>query len=111
MPKNGSVESDDKRLGVAILVVFAACLATAIAYIADAIGSTNEAGSHQTPLLLTQQIIAVAGLLPAGLFARALVRRKDPQAVVWLVIGILVYLGWGLFNDAAVHGWAHLKIF
>ena len=101
--ENRSVESDDKRLGVAIFVVFAACLAAAIAYIADAIGSTNEAGSHQAPLLLTQLIIAAVGLLPAGLFARALVRRKDVQAVVWLVIGILVYLGWGLFNDAALH--------
>jgi hypothetical protein len=109
--ENRSVESDDKRLGVAIFVVFAACLATAIAYVADAIGSTDEAGSHQTPLLVTQLIIAVVGLIPAGLFARALVRRKDLQAVVWLVIGTLVYLGWGLFNDAAVHGWEHLKIF
>ena len=88
-----------------------ACLGTAIACIADAIGSTNEAGSHQTSLLVTQLIIAVVGLLPAGLFARALVRRKDLQAVVWLVIGTLVYLGWGLLNDAAVHGWEHLKIF
>jgi hypothetical protein len=33
------------------------------------------------------------------------------QALVWLVIGPLVYLGWGLLSDAAIHGWAHLKVF
>ena len=76
------MESDNKRLGIAIFVAFAACLAT-----------------------------AVAGLLPAGLFARAVILRKDSHAGVWLVIGILVYLGWGLLNDGAVHSWAHLKIF
>jgi hypothetical protein len=68
-------------------------------------------GSHETPLLITQLIIAVIGLFPAGLFARALVRRLDPQAVMSLVIGLVIYLGWGVLNDAAVHGWANLKVF
>ena len=98
-------------LAGAIIAVFGACFAAFIAYATNAIGSTDEAGSHQTPLLIAQLIVAVVGLLPAGLFARAIVRRKDSQAIVWLVIGLLVYLAWGVLNDAAVHGWGHLKIF
>jgi hypothetical protein len=99
------------RIVGAVVAVLAACFAAFIAYLANGLMSSGDAGSHETPLLIAQLVIAITGLLPAGLFARALVRRLDFQAVVWLVISVLVNLGWGVFNDAAVHGWANLKVF
>lgn len=96
---------------VAALAVLGACFAAAVAYAANGILSTGESNSHQTPLLVAQLIVAVVGLLRASLFARALVRRRDLQALIWLVISLFVYLGWAVLNDAAVHGWAGLKVF
>lgn len=95
----------------AVGAVLAACVAAFIAYATNGVLSTEESGSHETPLLIAQAIVGLVGLLPVGLFARALVRRRDFQAVVWLCIGVVVYLVWGLLNDAAVHGWANLKVF
>jgi hypothetical protein len=93
--------------GVALL---AAGFAVFIALVADVVLSTEEVGSHGTPLLTAQLAVALIGLIPTGLFAWAL-RRNDPKAVVWFVIGIVTYLGWGVLNDAAVHGWDHLAVF
>lgn len=99
------------RTAVGVAAVFAACFAAIIACATNAILSTEESYAHETTLLIAQLIVAAVGLLPAGLFARALIRRNDSEAVVWLVVGVLVYLGWGVLNDAAVHGWANLRVF
>jgi hypothetical protein len=99
------------RAAVGVAAVIAACLAAIIAYATNGILSTEESYSHETTLLIAQLIVATVGLLPAGLFARALIRWNATQAIVWLVLGVLVYLGWGVLNDAAVHGWANLKVF
>jgi hypothetical protein len=86
-------------------------VAAYFALVTDAVLSTSEPGSHGTPLLTGQLIVAIVGLLPAGLLAPALDRRDDLQAVVWLVIAIVVYLAWGVLNDASVHGWSNLQVF
>jgi len=69
--------------------------------------SAGDAGAHGTPTLTAQLVIAVAAVIPPGLVVRALERRDDRQAVVWFRIGIVVYIAWGVLNDAAVHGWSH----
>jgi hypothetical protein len=99
------------RVAVGIAVCCAALFAAFIAYVTNGLLSTGEVGSHETPLLIWQLIVALVGLLPAGWFVWALYRRSDRQALLWLVTGMVVYLAWGVLNDAAVHGWSNLKVF
>lgn len=99
------------RVTVGIAVVAAALFAAFIAYITNGLLSTGDVGSHETPLLIWQLIVALVGLVPAGLFVWALSRRSDRQALFWLVTGMVVYLAWGVLNDASVHGWSHLEVF
>lgn len=99
------------RTAAGVAAMIAACFAAIIACATNGILSTEESYSHETTLLIAQLAVAAVGLLPAGLFARALIRRNDSQAVVWLVLGIVVYVAWGVLNDAAVHGWANLRVF
>jgi hypothetical protein len=96
------------EVAFAIIILLGACFAVFFAWVTDAILSSGESGSHQTPLLIIQLVVAVAGLVPAGLFARSFFRH-DSRAGLWLIIGILTYLAWGLLNDAAVHG--HITVF
>lgn len=100
-----------RRVAVEIAVIGAALIAAFLAYITNGLLSTGDAGDHETPLLIWQLKVALTGLLPAVLFAWALHRHRDRQALLWLVTGIVVYLGWGVLNDASVHGWSHLKVF
>ena len=94
---------DGRRLAGATVAVLAACFAAVVAWAANAIGSIDEAQSHETSLLIAQLVVAVGGLLPVALFARALVRRRDRQAAVWFVIAILaqLQLGSGVAHFAA----------
>jgi hypothetical protein len=99
------------RDAVGIAVALVAVFAAFIAYLSNGLLSTGDAGSHETPLLIWQLIVALVGLLPAGLFTWALCTRRDRQARLWLATGIVIYLAWGVLNDASVHGWSHLKVF
>jgi cell division protein FtsW (lipid II flippase) len=108
---NGRKPTSSTRVAIEIAVVGAALIAAFLAYITNGLLSTSDAGDHETPLLIWQLIVALAGLLPAVLFAWALHRHRDRQALLWLVTGIVVYLAWGVLNDASVHGWSHLTVF
>jgi hypothetical protein len=99
----------DRLIGATVFA--AACVAAYVAWVSEALLSSGESGSHGTPLLTAQLVVALAGLIPAGLFARALNRHDERQTVLWLAIGIVVYVAWGVLNDAAVHGWSHLNVF
>ncbi len=94
-----------------MVIVGAALFAAFIAFLTNALLSSGDAGSHETPLLIWQLIVALAGLLPAGAVVRARFRRQDRLAFVWVVIGMGVCLAWGVLNDASVHGWSHLAVF
>jgi hypothetical protein len=54
-------------------------------------------------------MIAVAGLLPAILLVWDAWRGRR-RALVWLAVGVAVYVAWALVLDAAVHGWDDLKL-
>jgi hypothetical protein len=99
------------RNAIAIAVDLAAVFAAFIAYLTNGLLSTGDSGSHETPLLIWQLIVALVGLVPAGLFTWALCTRRDHQARLWLATGIVIYLAWGILNDASVHGWSHLTVF
>ncbi len=73
--------------------------------------STAQEGDYVTPLLAAQLAVAVAGLLPAAALGRATYRGDGAASVFCLGLGILVYLAWGILNDASVHGWANLRVF
>jgi hypothetical protein len=95
---------------VGVAAVLGACCAVFVALVTNAIVSTDEAQSHESTLLVVQLVVAIVGLVPTGLFARALYRR-DPAAPLWFVVGIVTYALWGVLNDAAVHGWSHSVVF
>lgn len=102
-PERRDTSVSPLRITAGIVVVLAALFATLIAYITNGLLSTDEAGSHEAPLLVEQLIVAIVGLLPAGLFSRAIYRHHDLQALLWLAAGMLVYLAWGALNSASVH--------
>jgi hypothetical protein len=108
---NDGKPTSSTRVAVEIAVIGAALIAAFLAYLTNGLLSAGDAGDHETPLLIWQLIIALAGLPPTVLFAWALHRHRDRQALLWLVTGIVVYLGWGVLNDASVHGWSHLTVF
>lgn len=56
-------------------------------------------------LMNAQLIAAAAGLLPAGVLVWAVWSNQRRLAVVMLVVGVALYGGWAVLNDAAVHGW------
>jgi uncharacterized membrane protein YhaH (DUF805 family) len=68
-------------------------------------------GECRSGLLALQTVAAVAGLLPACLTFVAALRDRRRQALFWFLITVVVYLLWGVLNDAAVHGWSDLKVF
>ena len=36
--------------------------------------------------------------------------RRSRRALVWLGIGIAIYVAWAVLLDAAIHGWDDLKL-
>lgn len=65
----------------------------------------------RTSLLWTQLAVAVIGLVPAWGVVVALTHRRRVLAAALFGVSLLIYLAWGLFNDAAVHGWDNLRVF
>jgi hypothetical protein len=66
----------------------------------------GDAGtSCRMGLMNAQLVAAVAGLLPAGGLVWAVWTKRRRLAVAIFVVGVAVYAGWGVLNDAAVHGW------
>jgi hypothetical protein len=59
-------------------------------------------------LVTTQLIVAVAGVVPAAVLVYACGTGRRRLALVALAVGIIVYAGWGLLNDASLHGWGNL---
>ena len=70
------------QYSIGIAVVAAALFSAFIAYITNGLLSTGDAGRHETPLLIWQLIVALVGLVPAGLFVWALSRRSDRKALL-----------------------------
>ncbi len=65
----------------------------------------------QQGLVTLQIVIAVLGLLPAWTLVWAVVRSRWKLSATLLLVTAMVYLAWGVLNDAAVHGWGDLKVF
>jgi hypothetical protein len=92
----------------AIAALFGACLAAWVAAISKNLvcESTCRDG-----LMTTQLIVAVLGLFPVGALLYAALRNRSRLALLSFGAGVVTYLAWGILNDAAVHGWHHMKVF
>lgn len=64
---------------------------------------------ERKPLADAQFVVACVGVAPA-IFLVWDTMRRSRRALVWLGIGIAVYVAWALLLDAAVHGWDDLKL-
>jgi hypothetical protein len=95
---------------IAAIVLFAASgSAVRLAWVTRAL-EDDESGLPHPTIGTAQLALALLGLVPVAL----LVLRWHVTGAhrrVWLAVAIATYLCWGILNDAAVHGWHHLKVF
>jgi uncharacterized protein (TIGR03382 family) len=110
-PSEDPEASFNWRVPLAGVLVAAALVGAWFAYLTWGLLSTGDVGDHTTPLLNEQLIVGVAGLLPVGVLAVAILRRRNRTAVALAVVAIATYLFWGILNDASVHGWSNLQVF
>lgn len=71
----------------------------------------TAASACRNTLMTTQLVVALAGLAPVSLLLYAVLRGHRKLALLYFVVAVLIYLAWGVLNDAAVHGWHDLKVF
>jgi hypothetical protein len=90
----------------AVSAFFLALVAVWFADLTKQLICYGDAGtSCRMGLMNAQLVAAAAGLLPAGGLVWAVWIERRCLAVAMLVVGVAVYGGWGVLNDAAVHGW------
>jgi hypothetical protein len=64
---------------------------------------------RRQPLADLQFVVACVGIAPAILLVFDAVRRSR-RALLWLGIGVAIYIAGALLLDAAIHGWDDLKL-
>lgn len=109
--KSGTHTTAAWREVAAFAAVSGAFIAAGVGYFTWGELGYNGVRSHPTPLLVAQLVVALGGLVPAGLFAYSLIEAHKRRAVVFGVALLVTYLAWGVLNDAAVHGWDALQVF
>lgn len=65
----------------------------------------------RSDLVTAQLVVAVVGLVPVASFFYAAAKGRYQLAVLSFLAALLLYVAWGLLNDAAVHGWSDLRVF
>ena len=101
------MQSDLRRAWAVIALLMAPCGAL----FAAGIAGLTTACENGCPYPSAQLWVAFGGLVPAIGLLLAVVRRNRTLALIFLLSGVLIYLLWGLLNDAATHGWSHLQVF
>jgi hypothetical protein len=61
--------------------------------------------------MTAQRVVSVIGLVPVCILLYAAIQGRRKLALLSLLLAALMYLSWGVLNDAAVHGRHNLKIF
>jgi hypothetical protein len=89
---------------VALTALAGACAAVSIAWLTKGLLEREAGYADRGALLTAQFVVAVVGLVPVFLSARAVMRRSTGQAVLWLAAGIVTYLGSGVLNDQRTVG-------
>lgn len=106
----GSSPAHPIVIGGAVLVGLGACAAVLIAVLTEGL-ICGESGECRSGLMTAQLLIALLGLLPAGGLFWASLRGRYLIALVCFISVVILYLTWGVLNDAAVHGWDDLRVF
>jgi hypothetical protein len=109
----GKGSTNASVFAIAVLLFVAASVALVIALATSGFAcddvTTNACGRND--LATAQLVVAIIGFLPLGLLVWDLLRGRGRQAAAWFAVGAVLDLGWGVLNDAAVHGWQHLSVF
>lgn len=87
---------------------FAVLLANAVNWLACE--SQGSEACERQDIASTQLVVAIAGLVPAIILVVAVARGNRRLTALALVVGVLLYLGWAILLDAAVHGWDDLTL-
>jgi hypothetical protein len=110
-------QAADRRQAIAVVVVRLLCLAAGFAtFIAVVAWSTLGSGDDRCVNdctsfeLVFQAVLAALGFGVALLLLRFVKRSSYRPAGAALVLGLLLFAAWGLFLDAATHGWDNLKL-
>jgi hypothetical protein len=94
------------RVAGAVVAFGLAVFAVAVAALTKALICGGDAGTTcRTGLMTVQLLVAVGGLLPACGLVVAVLDDHPKAATLSLIAGIGMYAGWGVLNDAVVHGW------
>jgi Na+/proline symporter len=68
-------------------------------------GSTMCPDGKPSTTMTAQLVVGLAGLVPAAVMAYFAFRDARRLAVAALLVGLVLWAGWVLLNDAAVHEW------
>lgn len=94
---------------LAILAVCATLFGALIGWVVYAMAKSadgNYDGDVSTVTTL-QLILGWAGIAPAVAMAYFAFRGSNRKAMAAFCIGLIVWTGWAVLDDAAVHGWGH----
>jgi hypothetical protein len=107
---NADLGSKRLRVQILLAVAFAGLLAAMfgvfIALVVYSLGSGGDSGTAGVSATNTwQYVVSLVGLIPPLLMVYFCVRGETRRALAALAVGLLVWAGWGVLNDATVHGW------
>ncbi len=89
----------------AVFGAFVALITYSLLCHGDSGGSTMCPDGQATSTMTAQLIVGVIGVLPPLAMAFFAFRGARRPAVAALVVGLLLWAGWAVLNDASVHGW------
>jgi hypothetical protein len=98
-------------VGISVLVGVGALVAVGVAYLTKGLICGDSIPGCRSGLMTGQLMVALAGLIPVGVMLWASLRGRYVLALLCFLAAVLLYLAWGVLNDAAVHGWDELKVF
>ena len=97
---------------LSIVAFVAAVFGTFIALVTYALlcngesgGSTACPNGEATETMTAQLILGFLGLLPPAVMGYFAHQDRRGPALIALILGVVLWVGWGVLNDAAVHGW------
>jgi hypothetical protein len=97
---------------LALLAVAAAAFGALIAFVTYEVLCFGESGGSNmcpdgkpTTTMSAQLVVGLVGLVPALVMVYFAFRDAKRAAVAALLVGLALWAGWAVLNDAAVHEW------
>jgi hypothetical protein len=92
-------------LAAAVFGSYVAYLTYALLCFGELGGSTMCPNANPSTTMTLQLVVGLVGVVPAAYFVFCVFRNRRRQAAALLIGGLLMWAGWAVLNDAAVHGW------